>query len=75
MERYVNDIIILSDLHFVESKLFFKQPTSWRPRMSRDLVISVASEMSQQALGSDGTQLPVQVIFSIVPFSLLLFFV
>lgn len=61
-------------LHFVESKLFFKQPTSWRPRISRDLMISVASEMSRQALGSDGTQLPVQVIheFSFVPFSLLI---
>ncbi|KAL0358033.1 UNVERIFIED_CONTAM: hypothetical protein Scaly_1489000 [Sesamum calycinum] len=46
----------------IKSKLFFKQPTSWRPRMSRDLMISVASEMSRQALGSDGNQLPVQVL-------------
>lgn len=64
--------------YFVESKLFFKQPTSWRPRISRDLMISVASEMSRQALGSDGTQLPVQVIheFSRVlfPFFFLIYF-
>lgn len=46
----------------IESRLFFKQPTSWRPRISRDLVISVASEISGQH-GPDGGvyQLPVQV--------------
>ena len=47
----------------VESRLFFKQPTSWRPRISRDLMISVASEMSRQPLGSNGrvSEFPVQV--------------
>ncbi|KAL6562549.1 hypothetical protein OROGR_003556 [Orobanche gracilis] len=45
-----------------ESKLFFKQPTSWRPRIPRDLMLSVASEMSTQTLGSDGTKLPIQVL-------------
>lgn len=58
-------ISVLFYLHYVESKLFFKQPTSWRPRISRDLMISVASEMSKQIPGSDGTDLPVQVIFEI----------
>lgn len=55
-------VLVSCRCNYTESKLFFKQPTSWRPRISRDLVISVASEMSQQALGSDGTQLPVQVL-------------
>ena len=47
----------------LESRLFFKQPTCWRPRISRDLKISVASEMSGQYSGSNErvTQLPVQV--------------
>ncbi|KAA3488279.1 Heat-inducible transcription repressor HrcA [Gossypium australe] len=50
--------------NYTESRLFFKQPTSWRPRVSRDLMISVASEMSGQYSGpNEGiTQLPVQVL-------------
>ncbi|KAH6756354.1 heat-inducible transcription repressor [Perilla frutescens var. hirtella] len=55
-------VLVSCRCNYTESKLFFKQPTSWRPRISRDLVISVASEMSRQALGSDGTQLPVQIL-------------
>ncbi|XP_057777103.1 uncharacterized protein LOC130995724 isoform X1 [Salvia miltiorrhiza] len=55
-------VLVSCRCNYTESKLFFKQPTSWRPRISRDLMISVASEMSGQALGSDGTQLPVQVL-------------
>ncbi|XP_011086395.1 uncharacterized protein LOC105168145 [Sesamum indicum] len=55
-------VLVSCRCNYSESKLFFKQPTSWRPRMSRDLMISVASEMSRQALGSDGNQLPVQVL-------------
>lgn len=45
------------------SKLFFKQPTSWRPRMSRDIMISVASEMSGESPGpyERNSQLAVQV--------------
>lgn len=62
---WVFNLVKLSDLLWilVESKLFFKQPTSWRPRISRDLMISVASEMTKQTLGSfeGGAQLPVQV--------------
>lgn len=46
----------------VESKLFFKQPTIWKPRISRDLMISVASEISGHHGPSEGApQLPVQV--------------
>ncbi|XP_077219423.1 heat-inducible transcription repressor [Tasmannia lanceolata] len=45
-------------------RLFFKQLTSWYPRMSRDLMVSVASEMSEQTFRpSKGiSQLPVQVL-------------
>lgn len=48
-----------------ESRLFFKQPTPWRPRISRDLMISVASEISGQSSEANErvTQLPVQVFF------------
>ncbi|CAH9093029.1 unnamed protein product [Cuscuta europaea] len=57
-------ILVSCGCNYTESKLFFKQPTSWRPRISRDLMISVASEMSKQTLVSDecGAQLPVQVL-------------
>lgn len=49
-----------------ESRLFFKQPTSWRPRISRDLMISVASEMSGQSSAPNAgvSQLPVQVSYT-----------
>lgn len=49
-----------------ESRLIFKQPTSWRPRMSRDIMISVSAEMSTKALepNVNALQLPVQVLFS-----------
>ncbi|KAA8533018.1 hypothetical protein F0562_032865 [Nyssa sinensis] len=57
-------ILVSCRCNYTESRLFFKQPTSWRPRISRDLMISVASEMSRQTLGSsEGVpQLPVQVL-------------
>ncbi|XP_031122578.1 uncharacterized protein LOC116025486 [Ipomoea triloba] len=57
-------ILVSCGCNYTESKLFFKHPTSWRPRISRDLMISVASEMSKQTLVSDesGAQLPVQVL-------------
>ncbi|KDO82752.1 hypothetical protein CISIN_1g004676mg [Citrus sinensis] len=50
--------------NYTESRLFFKQPTSWRPRISRDLMISVASEISGQSSEANErvTQLPVQVL-------------
>ncbi|KAK4358142.1 hypothetical protein RND71_023752 [Anisodus tanguticus] len=57
-------VLVSCRCNYTESKLFFKQPTSWRPRISRDLMISVASEMTKQTLGSfeGGAQLPVQVL-------------
>ncbi|XP_006827133.2 uncharacterized protein LOC18422398 [Amborella trichopoda] len=46
-----------------DSRLFFKHPISWQPRVARDLLISVASEMSERTLGTSGaSQLPVQVL-------------
>lgn len=54
---------ILMVLIIVESKLFFKHPTSWQPRIAGDLMISVASGISRRTLAADGTQLPVQVIY------------
>ncbi|XP_057949278.1 uncharacterized protein LOC131144579 [Malania oleifera] len=57
-------VVVSCRCNFTESRLFFKKPTSWRPRLSRDLMISVASEMSRQSLGPNGgvSQLPVQVL-------------
>ncbi|XP_068643350.1 uncharacterized protein [Aristolochia californica] len=57
-------VLVSCRCNYTESRLFFKQPTSWRPRLSRDLIISVASKMSEQALGPSGgiSQLPVQVL-------------
>ncbi|XWS64308.1 hypothetical protein CRYUN_Cryun06bG0175200 [Craigia yunnanensis] len=57
-------IMVSCRCNYTESRLFFKQPTSWRPRVSRDLMISVASEMSGQYSGPNErvTQLPVQVL-------------
>lgn len=54
-----------TSFYLEESRLFFKQPTSWRPRISRDLMISVASEISGQSSEANErvTQLPVQVFF------------
>ncbi|XP_062111706.1 uncharacterized protein LOC133823122 isoform X2 [Humulus lupulus] len=56
-------IMVSCQCNYTESRLFFKQPTSWRPRISRDLMISVASEMSGQHRPNGGSyQLPVQVL-------------
>ncbi|XP_019076335.1 uncharacterized protein LOC100255337 isoform X2 [Vitis vinifera] len=57
-------VLVSCRCNYTESRLFFKQPTSWRPRISRDLMISVASEMSRQPLGPNGrvSELPVQVL-------------
>ncbi|KAG5020056.1 hypothetical protein JHK82_015967 [Glycine max] len=41
------------------SRLFFKQATSWRQRSPKDIIISVASEMSQEF--ERNSQLPVQM--------------
>ncbi|KAJ9187545.1 hypothetical protein P3X46_002988 [Hevea brasiliensis] len=57
-------IMVSCRCNYTESRLFFKRPTSWRPRILRDLMISVASEMSGQSSGSNerASQLPVQVL-------------
>ncbi|XWS34040.1 hypothetical protein CRYUN_Cryun21dG0005300 [Craigia yunnanensis] len=57
-------IMVSCRCNYTESRLFFKQPTGWRPCFSRDLMISVASEMSGQYSGPNErvTQLPVQVL-------------
>ncbi|OMO90287.1 hypothetical protein CCACVL1_07423 [Corchorus capsularis] len=57
-------IMVSCRCNYTESRLFFKQPTSWRPHISRDLKISVASEMSGQysVPNERVTQLPVQVL-------------
>ncbi|KAG8383118.1 hypothetical protein BUALT_Bualt05G0151500 [Buddleja alternifolia] len=55
-------VLVSCRCNYTESKLFFKQSISWRPRISRDLTISVASEMLSQTSACDGTQLPVQVL-------------
>ncbi|XP_027097313.1 uncharacterized protein [Coffea arabica] len=54
-------ILVSCRSNFTESRLFFKQATSWRPRISRDIMISVASERSRQAIGSDGRVAPLSV--------------
>lgn len=56
-------IMVSCRCNYTESRLFFKKPTNWRPRISRDFMISVASEMSGQSPASNGVaQLPVQVL-------------
>ncbi|XP_042408561.1 uncharacterized protein LOC121997945 [Zingiber officinale] len=57
-------ILVSCRCNFTESKLFFKQVTNWQPRISRDLMISVASETNKrtgtQSFGAP--QLPVKVL-------------
>lgn len=57
-------VMVSCHCNHTESRLFFKQPTSWRPRISRDIMISVASEISRECPGPNGmvSQLPVQVL-------------
>lgn len=57
-------VLVSCRCNYTESRLFFKKSTNWKPRISRDLMISVASEISQQNLEKDGrvSQLPVQVL-------------
>ncbi|KAK3223114.1 hypothetical protein Dsin_010139 [Dipteronia sinensis] len=55
-------IMVSCRCNYTESRLFFKQPTAWQPRISRDLMISVASEIQQSYVPNERvTQLPVQV--------------
>ncbi|EPS68544.1 hypothetical protein M569_06219, partial [Genlisea aurea] len=55
-------VIVSCRCNYTDSMLVFKQPTNWQPCVSRDLMISVASEMSEQASESDRASLPSQVL-------------
>ncbi|XP_020574324.1 uncharacterized protein LOC110020526 isoform X2 [Phalaenopsis equestris] len=56
-------VLVSCRCNYSESKLFFKQRTSWRPHIAKDLIISVVSEISHQTVESTGVpQLPVQVL-------------
>ncbi|TYG41734.1 hypothetical protein ES288_D12G199400v1 [Gossypium darwinii] len=57
-------IMISCRCNYSKSRLFLKQPTNWRPRVSRDLMISVTCKMSGQYSRPNEriTQLPVQVL-------------
>ncbi|KAK6912738.1 hypothetical protein RJ641_022339 [Dillenia turbinata] len=55
-------VLVSCRCNYTVSRLFFKQPTSWQPRISRDLMISVASEMSNLRPNEKVSQLPVQVL-------------
>ncbi|CAN1196914.1 hypothetical protein LINPERPRIM_LOCUS43215 [Linum perenne] len=56
-------IMVSCRCNYTESRLFFKQPTDWQPRFSRDLLISVAPELSHQSSPNERvSHLPVQVL-------------
>ncbi|KAF8669932.1 hypothetical protein HU200_051114 [Digitaria exilis] len=57
-------VLVSYRCNYTESKLFFKQATSWRPSAVSDLMISVSSELSLRnpSLGARVPQLPVQVL-------------
>lgn len=57
-------VLVSYRCNFTESKLFFKQATSWRPSAASDLMISVSSELSLRnpILGARVPQLPVQIL-------------
>ncbi|RLN29811.1 uncharacterized protein C2845_PM05G17430 [Panicum miliaceum] len=57
-------VLVSYRCNYTESKLFFKQATTWRPSAASDLMISVSSELSLRnpSLGARVPQLPVQVL-------------
>ncbi|KAJ4734076.1 heat-inducible transcription repressor [Rhynchospora pubera] len=61
-DRYA--ILVSYRCNYSESKLFFKQATSWRPSVARDVMISVSSEPYNQVVRQSMRvpQLPVQVL-------------
>jgi hypothetical protein len=62
MDQYA--VLVSYRCNYTESKLFFKQATSWRPCVASDLMISVSSELSLRNPISSARvpQLPVQVL-------------
>lgn len=55
-------IMVTCRCNYTESRLFFKQPTSWRPRISRDLMVSVALSGETPKPNGIVSHLPVQVL-------------
>ncbi|KAL0538922.1 hypothetical protein IC582_023092 [Cucumis melo] len=55
-------IMVTCRCNYTESRLFFKQPTSWRPRISRDLMVSVALSGDPPKPNGIVSHLPVQVL-------------
>ncbi|KAF0914639.1 hypothetical protein E2562_030700 [Oryza meyeriana var. granulata] len=57
-------VLVSYRCNYTESKLFFKQATSWRPCVASDLMISVSSELSlwNPIPSARVPQLPVQVL-------------
>ncbi|KAJ9563757.1 hypothetical protein OSB04_008917 [Centaurea solstitialis] len=57
-------VLVSCRCNYTESRLFFKQPMNWKPRIQKDLLISVASQMTKQTLGPHDriTRLPIQVL-------------
>ncbi|CAL0313160.1 unnamed protein product [Lupinus luteus] len=57
-------IMVSCRCSYTASRLFFKKPISWRPRSSRDILITVASEMSRESPRpyERNSRLPVQVL-------------
>ncbi|XP_022945914.1 uncharacterized protein LOC111450016 isoform X1 [Cucurbita moschata] len=55
-------IMVTCRCNYTESRLFFKQPTSWRPRISSDLMVSVALSGDPLKPNGIGSHLPVQVL-------------
>ncbi|CAJ2647857.1 unnamed protein product [Trifolium pratense] len=57
-------IMVSCRSNYTSSRFFFKQPTSWRPRSSKDIMISIASQMSGKPQGAyeKPYRLPVQIL-------------
>ncbi|KAI3744540.1 hypothetical protein L1987_57623 [Smallanthus sonchifolius] len=55
-------VLVSCRCNYTESRLLFKQPANWRPHIQKDILISVASQMSKRTLGPDDKYLPVQVL-------------
>ncbi|XP_022681069.1 uncharacterized protein LOC101782397 isoform X2 [Setaria italica] len=57
-------VLVSYRCNYTESKLFFKQATTWRPSAASDIMISVSSELSMRnpSLGARVPKLPVQVL-------------
>ncbi|KAH9606843.1 hypothetical protein KSS87_020251 [Heliosperma pusillum] len=57
-------VLVSCRCNYSESRLFFKKPIEWRPRISREFMLSVATETSKQTLDASKkvSQLPVQVL-------------